>query len=504
MAHDERAARSAHERWRGGLTIAAALPILALAWWLRSPLHDLPLERDEGAYATIAARWLAGDALYRDLFDHKPPLVYMVFGMARLLGDEPVRAIRTLATLYLLAGASALFALAWRLYGRWAALAALPVFLAYASSLRFQGLTFNSEAVLALPATLGCLLATSAMRARRASLLALAGVCVGLAIAAKPVGASLLAPLLLASLLLGWPPWRRWAGAGLALGGAALPLLGLGLLLWRQGALAAAYEALVSYNRLYAVESLAQGWDPLWLWRIWAPMLALGLPGLAGLAAAAGWREWRTPAHGIAALWGLMLLATALLSLRSYPHYYLAAVPLLSLWAGAGLAAAGRLIGGARLRPLALPLGLALLAALLAPPLREIWPLRAQSPEQQIGALYGPDGDKYFGPAAEVAGYVARRGPPGQPIFVWAAEPEIYYLAQRRPATRFVYDYPLDRLPGAREQALGALRAAPPPLIITYHDVRPLGFHPFMFDYAYELSATIGGYDLYELPQAAR
>jgi hypothetical protein len=386
--------------------------------------------------------------------------------------------------------------------------AALALHLGYASSQRFQGLIFNSEAVLALPSLLGCLLAVVAMRERRLTLFGPAGACVGLAIAAKPVGAALLIPLLLAPLLA--PPLprpfpagsgnRAWKVRGLllALAGALLPLLGFGLVLWRQGALAAAYQGLVVYNRIYAAESAAGGWDPSYLWRIWAPMLTLVLPAFAGLAAALLRREWRTPAHAVAALWGLALLATAVLSLRAYPHYYLAAVPLLALWAGAGIALLGRWILRTRLRWLAVPVALLALAALLASPQREVAPLRAQTPYEQIGALYGPEGYGFFGHADAVATYIAQRVPPGQPIFVWAAEPEIYYLAERRPAARFIYDYPLEHIPGARDELLAALRQTLPPLIVTYHDVRPIGFHPFMPDHGYALRATIGGYDVYE------
>lgn len=485
-------ARSRH------LSFGMGLLLVALTWFLRTPMHDLPLDRDEGAYAVIATRWLAGDILYRDLFDHKPPLLYLVYALARMLPGDPVHAIRVLATLYLIIGGLLLFALGWRLYGRWAALAALALFLTYGSSLRFQGLIFNSEAVLLPPAILGCLLVVRGMQGRRWVLFGLAGVCVGLASAIKPVGASLIAPLCLAPLLVAWSWPRRLLVAALAFGGAMLPLLGFTLLFWRQGALPAAYEALITYNRLYAAESLAREWDLQRLWRIWEPMLTLAVPALAGLFATLAVRDWRTPAHGITALWGLVLLATAFLSLRAYPHYYLVAVPFFSLWAGAGIVALSRWLWHRRQRWLAGAVGIGMLAGMLLPPLYEIWPLRTLSPLQQISTLYAGDGANYFGPAAEVARYVAARVPADQPIFVWAAEPEIYLLADRRPATRFIYDYPVDRLPAARNELLARLRENPPPLIITYYAVRPLGFHPFMDDYGYELRTTIGGYDIFE------
>src|SRR6266508_3339760 len=202
MAHNQRtttnsapthAVASAHPVGMQALLVVVAM-LLALAWWLRSPLHRMPLERDEGAYAVMAARWLAGDRLYADIFDHKPPLIYLIYALAWLLPGGPVGAIRTLATLYMLATGLLLFALGWRLYGRWAAATALALFLAYGSSLSFQGLTFNSESVMALPATAGCLLLVWSIQRDRPALIGLAGLCVGLAAAAKPVGAILLAP----------------------------------------------------------------------------------------------------------------------------------------------------------------------------------------------------------------------------------------------------------------------------------------------------------------------
>ncbi|PDW04218.1 ArnT family glycosyltransferase [Candidatus Viridilinea mediisalina] len=540
------------------ITLFCALLLVGFTWWLRAPLHALPLERDEGAYAIIAARLLAGDVLYRDLFDHKPPLVHLVYMGAVALPGDPVVAVRQWATGYLMVSGGLLFALAWRLYGRLAALASLALCLSYASSWRFQGLTFNSEAVLMLPATLGCLLAVEALLRQRPGWLFGAGVAVGLATLAKPIGLALLVPLLLAPLLARWTWQRILLGVSLAALGLLAPLLAFMLIIWMQGALGAAYEALWVYNRLYAAESLAQGWNWAQLWRIWQPMLTLGLPALlgwlwislgmalylrrssarkptmdsapeseavsssksrqgrkarsSGLAKAEhiptggqaapqprsmpiGWLA----AHSLVSLWGLALLATAFLSLRPYPHYYLAAMPIFSLWAGAGLAwwaqGLAQRMGQTWIAALLASL---ITGALIAPVPNEIAELRQMEPNDQISQLYEWDGAYFFAYAREVAAYVANNVPPDQPIFVWAAEPQIYYLAQRRPSSRFVYDYPVDRLPSAREELLASLRQHAPPLIITYHNVRPIGVHPFFEEQGYQLTATIGGFDLFE------
>ncbi len=489
-----------HVLKQGWLALVLAALVLALAWWLRAPMHEMALERDEGAYATIATHWLQGDVLYRDLFDHKPPLIYAVYALALPIPASPVASIRIVATCYLLVSGLALLALGWRLYGQWAAMAALALFVVYASSLRFQGLTFNSEAIMTLPALLMCLLLVVVLQSRRIVLLGAAGIFAALAILAKPVGGALLLPLVLAPLLLPGSWRHRLAGVAVGIGGALLPLLLVGGYLWAVGALPAAQEALIVYNRIYAAESVALILERHleWMWRIWAPMLVLAVPALLGLAATLTRPAWRTPAHLITAVWGGVLLATALLSLRAFPHYYLAAVPAFCLWAGALLAVAAGWLARRTHWLAALPVGGALLALLLVPPVQEIWPLRSLSPREQIERLYGYEGLVHFWMAGDVADYLAQRVEPDEPVFVWAAEPQIYYLGGLQPFSRFVYDYPVDRLPGARNEVLVALERAPPPFLVTYHAVRPIGFFPFADQHGYRLVANIGGFDLFE------
>jgi 4-amino-4-deoxy-L-arabinose transferase-like glycosyltransferase len=481
------------------LSLVLMLVVLIGVWRLRSPLHHLPLERDEGAYALIAAHWFAGMTLYRDLFDHKPPGVYLVYALATKIDAAPVEAVRILATIWLILVGAATAVLAWRLYGRAAALAGLLLTLVYSSSPAFDGLTFNSEAIMALPAVLACLLVIIGMLTRRRWLLLCGGVGVGIAIATKLVGVLLILPLALAPLRIAWP-WRtRLAVLGLVLGAAALPLLIFMALFWMHDALPAAAEALIGYNGIYAAESISTGWDPAWLWAIWAPMLPLWLPAVCGLLFT--WRsgDGHSAAHGIAALWGLALLASAVLSLRAYPHYYVAATPFAGMWAGAGIAWLGRSARGLKRAGLALA-QLGALIALIVRPVQAVRELSGKIPHEQSGMLYGQDGWMYFGVADTVAAYVRQHVRPGRPIFVWAAEPEIYYLAERAPATRFVYDYPIERLPGAREEVIRALRTTRPALIITYHGVQPIGFGSLLAEDGYRLRKTIAGYDIYERP----
>lgn len=64
--------------------------VLSLDQWCSPLVGGVPTE-DPGRYLTVAQGWMEGLMPYRDLFDHKGPLVYVfhlfaLFGGVRLFG----------------------------------------------------------------------------------------------------------------------------------------------------------------------------------------------------------------------------------------------------------------------------------------------------------------------------------------------------------------------------------------------------------------------------------
>jgi len=69
---------------------ALALAFLAAeAFLLRLPTLHQPLDRDLAAYATIGALMRDGFVPYRDVFDHKQPLVYAMYGAIEATFSSP-------------------------------------------------------------------------------------------------------------------------------------------------------------------------------------------------------------------------------------------------------------------------------------------------------------------------------------------------------------------------------------------------------------------------------
>ena len=82
--------------------------------------------------------------------------------------------------------------------------------------------------------------------------------------------------------------------------------------------------------------------------------------------------------------------------------------------------------------------------------------------------------DYNFGIDRIVAAQLAQTTHADDRILIWGFEPILYSLAQRKPASRFLYDYPL--MPSFSQHArysrqlLADLHAHPPALILVLHD----------------------------------
>ena len=294
--------------------------------------------------------------------------------------------------------------------------------------------------------------------------LAVLGVASGVAALMKPVCLGELA--LFAVLALAGrrnpPVARRELVSGLAVyaAGALAPVLATVAYFAARGGLAAAVEAIVSYNIAYA------GASPVPV-SVRLPYLAgevaIGFaPLLAGIAALAValLRGRRSAAAWLFALWSLAATSGVLSSGRPYLHYlHQLVVPLtLAAVTGVALLVEGAPASARRRR---------WLAAAVAGILLVVPSLRATA--AQMGAWAAASDWE-----VEVGRLLAERVAPGEPIFVWGASAQVYFFARRLPASRFVYKYPVigesrfaER---ARRELYDDVLAARPAAIVVVRD----------------------------------
>jgi 4-amino-4-deoxy-L-arabinose transferase-like glycosyltransferase len=152
-------ARPARSRVRRSTAAILALSAVVFVF-VRAPLVSVPFERDEGEYAYIAQRILAGDVPYRDAFDQKPPGTFYVYAGAFALLGESLETIHLFMYAWTALTALALFGCVRRLSGELAAAFAVLVFASASAEPRLTGNAANTEIFMLLPlvASFYCLL----------------------------------------------------------------------------------------------------------------------------------------------------------------------------------------------------------------------------------------------------------------------------------------------------------------------------------------------------------
>jgi 4-amino-4-deoxy-L-arabinose transferase-like glycosyltransferase len=490
-----------HPRLAWLVVVGLALGTIAL----RLPYLDVPISADEGGYATAAYWWARGDTLYENITITRPQGIFVVFRLIDALGLGTVRGIHLFAAAWVALAMLALFWLVARLWGRAVALAAAVLFAVVMATPWMQGYSANAELFMTLPLLLGlgALLRSddSPLGDRRAlAWIAASGLAGAVALLLKPSGVALL-PLAALWLARRWrverAAPRRWllAEGMLLLGWAAglLPALVHGLLtapdrylgaviFYRVGQdslIGGALSHQIDYfltNTFYLVGHL--------------PILLFAPFGLA-LAAHDGDRR----ARAFLALWLLTALGGTALGGNWFLHYYQQLLP--------PLAIATVLTGRRLLRlPISLPrfagaclAALALLVVLL--------PV-ARGFVAGVDPRDLPEWEPGVSAAAPVAAYLAANTAPADTIYVAYDHADIYYLAQRRPAARWLHFRELRWTPGAFDEQVARIAdpATAPRYIVGAQAFDRFGFDPggtlrAVVARDYILETTIGGLPLY-------
>jgi hypothetical protein len=389
-----------------------------------------------------------GGAPYRDAWDFKPPGVFFVYAAARSLFGEGMAAVRILEAL-----GFASLVLAFALFSRRFTGSAAPGLLGgalAASGHVWLGFwhTGQPESFGAIALAWALVLATTPAERGRRRELAWAGA------GALYAAAALLKPPLGGGLVVSWvfalrtaraeaspeDRGRAWLRPTAAFGvGAALPL-GLTLLYFAlAGALPDLVEALFVFTPEYTKLNYRSG--SAWVFAFRAvefllfrfsllnPLGLLLLFALPRLHA----REREGVFHVLGVL-AFVLVGVALQG-RFFAYHYGAAVPLAALIGGLGLYKLVRL--GERHA-----LGVVALAAAL------LWLANANGLQGSIPGSFlervqvFDDGRARNFETRRTAAWVSTHTEPGDAIYVWGFQPMLYGLADRRPASRFVYNAP--------------------------------------------------------------
>ncbi|MFJ3223904.1 glycosyltransferase family 39 protein [Streptomyces sp. NPDC086783] len=389
--------------------LVPALALLACA--TRVPSFLRPLWNPDEGFLAVQARLLAdGGDLYETVVDRKPPLLPWLYqGAFAVFGSGSLTPVRVLAVVAQLLTALLLASLARRRWGARAGRTAGTLYLLASVGLNPEDAQAATFEVFILPCTAAAMWCADRRR------WGAAGAAVACAFLVKQTGGAVLVPVL-------WLLYRDGAGPAAALrtaAGTTLPVLGAALLTGPAGFLFWTVTGSGSYASF-------TGSGPHVLTRaaVNTAILAVACAGLIPPVV----RALRLTRTGPADLW--LWLGTSVVAVSAgfhfFGHYYLQLLPPIALLATAAL----QVLPRERLVT-------AVLTSACCCALFLSW-----------GAL-APRSDLTH--AQRLADTVARRTAPGDRVLVWGIHPEVYWLAHREPASRYLTAGLLTNYSGGRD-----------------------------------------------------
>ena len=389
--------------------------------------------------------WHRGVTLYGDAWVDRPQGLLLVYRALLAFGGGSTESLRILAAGVAVVVVIATALVAFRLCGTIEAIASALLVGTFAASPFVESFTLSGELLASLPAVLSMLAFTAYLRRGQVVWLGAAGLLTGCAVMIKQsafdAGLAAFVFLLLAGR-------RRALEAS---------ILVLGVLVAVAIAWAAAphahdwWDAVVAYRA--EGDSLLTGsrLHRLQLFADSLPAAAKGL-GVLTVLAALGWRS----APLLVRLWLGAALVGVLGGGNFHPHYYVQLVVPLSILAAVGVR---QLLVERR------PLVTAACAGAALATLAVTAPLWFATGPAQARAIWPKD--RHLVHSERIASYIRARTQPDDRIYVLWAGADLYYLADRRPALRYMWYRNVERIDGALASARRMLAARRPVLVVV-------------------------------------
>lgn len=474
----------------------AAAAILGLA--LRMPFFGIAMVADEGGYAYATRGWVEGTGrLYDDLWISRPQGIFFVYaGIFDLLGTDTV-AIRFATWIAAVVTTLIVWGIARSWLGPRVAILSAIIFTVLSASPNLEGYTANAEIFMGAPAALSALWLFHTGRSgwHRLNLFGI-GIAIAIATSLKPSAIVMFAVAVTYIVLLTDVPARvtlrrvGWMVAGGAIV-LAISLLHGWYLGWHNYIYATltyrlTAQSSVTVGFLYNVQALGR-----LILRLWALITLIGLCLVLGhyagvmrdldlLSHPRRWSRsrWRIPhlpdlprprsliararrprpdedGDLLLHLWLLGAVAGMSIGGDWWPHYVIQLTPPLAIWLGRAISSIHTDLTswGRRLfAPLAVVL-------LLVP----FSVLRFGSTEAMQEAMFSHPG---YPAQDEVAAYIREHTAPGTSIYVAFDQASIYYVADRPPAYRHLYDQELRGIPSSYAEIISIITGPNPPLYI--------------------------------------
>jgi 4-amino-4-deoxy-L-arabinose transferase-like glycosyltransferase len=454
---------------------------------IRWHFRYVPLERDEGEYAYAGQLMLHGIPPYTLMYSMKLPGTFAAYAAILLVFGQTARGIHLGLLVVNAATTFLIFLLGKRLFGALTGLVAGSSYALLSTSPSVIGLAGHATHFVVLAAVTGVLLLLKAAEGGRTWLYFCSGLFLGLAFLMKQPGimfAVFGGLYLVKAERQTWLHQRRefWRKAGLYACGVVLPFAITCLLLALAGAFGNFWFWTFLYARQYATTiGIREGLDTLRLIlpKVVLPALMIWLLAAVGVSAMVWNRAARSQSFFLVTFF-LCSAAAVCPGLYFRQHYFILLLPAIALLAGVAVGCATTSLKQ-RLRArvwafLPLVVFIAAFASSLYVQRKYLFKSDAFTASRMI---YGSNP---FLEADEVAYYIKNHTAKNARIAVLGSEPEIYFYADRRSATGYIYTYGLmEEQPYAAEmqqQMVREIEAAQPEYVVLVNVAPSFGRLP--------------------------
>ena len=449
--------------------------VLLSTIFVRFRLLDFPFERDEGEFAYIAYLILEGIPPYTEAANMKLPGTYYMYAFFMMLFGQTVKAVHFGLLLVSLANILLVHKISEKLFNSFSAIFTAATFAVISVNHSVLGFAAHATHFVLLPVLAGMLLFLVALESKRSFAFLFSGILLGIGLIMKQPG------LVFIPIPFFFINWKFFTGPPpiniseliktncLLLLGLAIPISIILLyiytvsdfdkfLFWifqygydRSTPLTDAFSKLMT-----ALAYVADGFALLWI---------IALAGLLALYKA----TWKRDAKVFTALFVFFSFLAVVPGFHFRPHYFVLLLPAVALLVGNAMHYFNEMMKDKFILP---QIGLLFITSIYLTTL-------------MIGMILErdyfitPDGNQLakkiyqiapFPESKKIAEEIAERTNPDDKIFVFGNEPQIYFHANRRSATSFMYLYPLmethDNTIKMQKQMISEVELAQPEIIV--------------------------------------
>ncbi|MBM4323092.1 MAG: hypothetical protein FJ115_05990 [Deltaproteobacteria bacterium] len=443
--------KTAHSSFTSIVLVA----ILSLAFYLRLLFFGQIIDADVGNIAYMGWRMAEGEVLIDLEGPGKPPLYSLLYAIFVWLFGPSVLGIKMFGALFVLMAVIAIYWLGNKAYGKGVGLLAALLFGVFSSGPMVEGGTVNLETLLHLPSILAIGFFINGSTTGRLKWYFFAGICGTMAALVKQVGGVIFFAFLCSEIHRGWRMKQWFQRYSILCAGALVPVIGLLLFFTFHGYTPLQlYDSILGSNFRYlqrgyeyrnlfvyfllSVKAILLENSLLWIGTIFSIILIV-------------FRVMRGKVGAIDRIlfwWAFWSFGVLWISGTFLAHYFLQIIAPFSLLAAYGVWTAWDLaktfsplmrfvVRGAWL--------VTLLVTIILFIKTDYKYFLSYSPvEQTVFQYKGLDGIiDYHGYGTfgvvqqEIAFYIQGHTNPTDTIYVWGVSPQLYYLAQRRAATRY-------------------------------------------------------------------